>query len=208
MAQTLEDLLDALEDVDDATREEASKALAELADPATLEALIGACGDEYWTVRAHAGWGVARIGGPRTSSASAIPPATMIACGSSIETAPARAMPRCWHGGSRAARAAALPRRAAAISSAPSAIPSRAAIASRARPEATRSSQPLRASPASLGSPEAQPNEQAPPCAPATIAPLASTADPMPVPMESRMASDIPKAAPAFAAGAFATVSN
>ena len=47
---------------------------------------------------------LARIGGPRTSSASAIPPATMTACGLSSETAPARAMPRCWHGGSRAAR--------------------------------------------------------------------------------------------------------
>ena len=42
MAQALDDLLDALEDVDDATREEASKALAELADPTTLDAL-GRC---------------------------------------------------------------------------------------------------------------------------------------------------------------------
>ena len=58
MAQALDDLLEALEDVDDATREEASKALAELAVPTTLDALVGACGDEYWTVRAHAGWGV------------------------------------------------------------------------------------------------------------------------------------------------------
>ena len=43
MAQALDDLLEALEDVDDATREEASKALAELADPTTLDALVGAC---------------------------------------------------------------------------------------------------------------------------------------------------------------------
>ena len=46
MAQALADLLEALEDVDDATREEASKALAELADSTTLDALVGACGDE------------------------------------------------------------------------------------------------------------------------------------------------------------------
>ena len=69
MAQALDDLLEALEDVDDATREEASKALAELADPTTLDALLGACGDEYWTVRAHAGWGVARIGGAQAVEA-------------------------------------------------------------------------------------------------------------------------------------------
>ena len=36
MAQALDDLLDSLEDADDATREEAAKALAELANPATL----------------------------------------------------------------------------------------------------------------------------------------------------------------------------
>ncbi|NJN69719.1 MAG: hypothetical protein HC801_05175, partial [Nitrospira sp.] len=41
MADALEDLLEALEDVDDATREEAAKTLADLGDPATLEALIG-----------------------------------------------------------------------------------------------------------------------------------------------------------------------
>ena len=40
MGQALDDLFDALEDVDDATREEASKALAELADPASLDALV------------------------------------------------------------------------------------------------------------------------------------------------------------------------
>ncbi len=39
MTQALEDLLEALEDVDDATREEAAKALAELADPKTFDAL-------------------------------------------------------------------------------------------------------------------------------------------------------------------------
>jgi HEAT repeat protein len=69
MAQALEDLLDALEDVDDATREEAAKALAERADPTTLDALVAACGDEYWTVRAHAGWGAARIGGAKAVEA-------------------------------------------------------------------------------------------------------------------------------------------
>lgn len=44
MAQALDDLLDSLEDPDDATREEAAKSLAQLADPTTLDALIGACG--------------------------------------------------------------------------------------------------------------------------------------------------------------------
>ena len=69
MAQTLDDLLEALEDVDDATREEASKALAELADPTTLNALVGACGDEYWAVRAHAGRGLSKIGGVKAMEA-------------------------------------------------------------------------------------------------------------------------------------------
>jgi len=55
MTQALEDLLEALEDVDDATREEAAKALAAIADPRSLDALISACADEYWSVRAHAG---------------------------------------------------------------------------------------------------------------------------------------------------------
>ena len=55
MAQALDDLLDSLEDPDDATREEAAKALAQLANPTTLDALIGACGDEYWSVRTRAG---------------------------------------------------------------------------------------------------------------------------------------------------------
>ena len=59
MAQALDDLLEALEDVDDATREEAAKALAERADPTTFDALVSACGDDYWSVRSHAGRGVA-----------------------------------------------------------------------------------------------------------------------------------------------------
>ena len=60
MAQSVEDLLEALEDVDDATREDAAKALAELADPSTLEPLLRAFEDEFWSVRAHAAWGVGR----------------------------------------------------------------------------------------------------------------------------------------------------
>jgi HEAT repeat protein len=64
MAHTIADLLEALEDVDDASREEAAKALAELADPGTLDALLRACEDEFWSVRSHAAWGIARIGGP------------------------------------------------------------------------------------------------------------------------------------------------
>lgn len=47
MAQSVEDLLEALEDVDDATREDAAKALAELADPSTLEPLLRVFEDEY-----------------------------------------------------------------------------------------------------------------------------------------------------------------
>lgn len=69
MAQVLEDLLESLEDVDDATREEAAKALAELGDPTTLNALIMACGDDFWSVRAYAGCGVAKIGGPQALEA-------------------------------------------------------------------------------------------------------------------------------------------
>jgi len=53
MSQVVEDLLEALEDVDDATREEAAKALAELADPIALEPLLRACEDEFWSVRSH-----------------------------------------------------------------------------------------------------------------------------------------------------------
>jgi HEAT repeat protein len=67
MAHAVEDLLEALEDVDDATREEASKELAELADPSTLDALLHAFEDEFWAVRAHAASGVGRIGGSRAA---------------------------------------------------------------------------------------------------------------------------------------------
>ncbi|MGH7230031.1 MAG: HEAT repeat domain-containing protein [Nitrospiraceae bacterium] len=69
MSQAVDDLLEALEDADDATREDAAKALAELADTSTLEPLLQACGDDYWSVRSHAGWGVAKIGGPRAVDA-------------------------------------------------------------------------------------------------------------------------------------------
>ncbi|MCS6897649.1 MAG: HEAT repeat domain-containing protein, partial [Nitrospira sp.] len=65
----LQDLLDALEDVDDATREEAAKALADLGNPLTREALIAACGDDFWSVRAHAARGLAKIGGPQAIEA-------------------------------------------------------------------------------------------------------------------------------------------
>ena len=65
MTHTLDDLLEALEDVDDATREEAAKALADLGDPKALDALVSACGDDFWSVRAHAGNGVAKIGGSK-----------------------------------------------------------------------------------------------------------------------------------------------
>ena len=61
MPQSLDDLLEALEDVDDATRDEAAKALAELADPSTLDVLLNAVGDDFWSVRAHAGWAVAKV---------------------------------------------------------------------------------------------------------------------------------------------------
>jgi HEAT repeat protein len=69
MGRSIDDLLDELEDVDDATREDAAKELADLADPSTLEALLRACGDDYWSVRLHAGWGVARIGGAKAIEA-------------------------------------------------------------------------------------------------------------------------------------------
>ena len=60
MADSVEDLLEALEDADDATREEAAKALVELADPSTMESLARAADDDYWSVRMHVGWAVAR----------------------------------------------------------------------------------------------------------------------------------------------------
>jgi HEAT repeat protein len=69
MSHAVEDLLEALEDVDDATREEAAQELSDLADPNTFEALHRAFDDEYWSVRAHAAWGVGRIGGPRAVEA-------------------------------------------------------------------------------------------------------------------------------------------
>ncbi len=69
MTPAIDDLLEALEDVDDATREEAAKTLAELADPATLEPLLQACTDDFWSVRTLAGWAVAKIGGPKAVEA-------------------------------------------------------------------------------------------------------------------------------------------
>lgn len=69
MPQAVEDLLEALEDVDDATREEAAKALAERADPNTLEALIQACEDDFWSVRAFLAKGLGRIGGAKAMDA-------------------------------------------------------------------------------------------------------------------------------------------
>ena len=63
MSNTVQDWLDALEDVDDATREEAAKALAEMGDPKTLEPLFAALEDDYWSVRSHVGWALAKIGG-------------------------------------------------------------------------------------------------------------------------------------------------
>ena len=63
MSQSVSHWLEVLEDVDDATREEAAKALAELGDPTTVEALTSALEDEYWAVRVHVGWAFAKIGG-------------------------------------------------------------------------------------------------------------------------------------------------
>ncbi len=65
MADAVDDLLEALEDVDDSTREEAAKSLAELGDPGTLEALLRATEDDYWAVRNHAATGLSKIGGPQ-----------------------------------------------------------------------------------------------------------------------------------------------
>ncbi|WP_447984826.1 HEAT repeat domain-containing protein [Nitrospira sp. Nam74] len=69
MTPAIDDLLEALEDVDDATREEAAKTLAELADSSTLEPLLQACADDFWSVRTLAGWAVAKIGGPKAVEA-------------------------------------------------------------------------------------------------------------------------------------------
>ena len=63
MSQSVQDWLEALEDVDDATREEAAKALAGLGDPKTLDDLLNAIEDDYWAVRTQIGWGLAKIGG-------------------------------------------------------------------------------------------------------------------------------------------------
>jgi len=65
MTQTAQDWLEELEDVDDVTREEAAKALANLGDPATLEPLLAAIEDDYWAVRVQIGWALAKIGGPK-----------------------------------------------------------------------------------------------------------------------------------------------
>lgn len=65
MSQSVQDWLEALEDVDDATREEAAKALAELGDPNTLDDLLTALEDDYWAVRSQVGWGLAKIGGEK-----------------------------------------------------------------------------------------------------------------------------------------------
>jgi HEAT repeat protein len=65
MSNSVQDWLDALEDVDDATREEAAKALAEKGDPKTLEPLLTALEDDYWSVRSHVGWALAKIGGEK-----------------------------------------------------------------------------------------------------------------------------------------------
>ncbi len=65
MSQRVQDLIEALEDVDDATREEAAKALADLGDPNALEELLTAIEDDYWAVRVQIGWALAKIGGER-----------------------------------------------------------------------------------------------------------------------------------------------
>ncbi len=65
MSQSVQDLIEALEDVDDATREEAAKALADLGDPNALEELLTAIEDDYWAVRVQIGWALAKIGGER-----------------------------------------------------------------------------------------------------------------------------------------------
>ena len=66
MSPRVQDWLEALDDVDDATREEAAKALAELGDPSTLNELLTALEDEYWAVRVQIGWALAKIGGDQS----------------------------------------------------------------------------------------------------------------------------------------------
>ena len=63
MAQSLADLLEALADPDDATREEAAQALAAQPDPKATQALIEALEDEYWVVRMHAAHALGKISG-------------------------------------------------------------------------------------------------------------------------------------------------
>ena len=65
MPQTVQDWLEALEEVDDATREEAAKALADIGDPSALEPLLAALEDDYWAVRAQIAWALAKIGGDK-----------------------------------------------------------------------------------------------------------------------------------------------
>ena len=69
MAQSLADLLEALSDPDDATREEAAQTLATQPNPGALDALLEALQDEYWSVRLHAGHALAKIGGPKVIEA-------------------------------------------------------------------------------------------------------------------------------------------
>ncbi len=66
MSQTMEDWLEALEDVDDATREEAARALVELGDSNSLEPLLAALEDDFWAVRVQVGWALAKIGGEKS----------------------------------------------------------------------------------------------------------------------------------------------
>ena len=65
MSQSVQDWIEDLEDVDDATREEAAKALAALGDPETLDDLLSAIEDDYWAVRVQIGWALAKLGGDR-----------------------------------------------------------------------------------------------------------------------------------------------
>ena len=66
MTPPLAEWLESLEDVDDTTREEAAKALADLGDPSTLQPLLNALEDDYWSVRVHVGRALAKIGGPES----------------------------------------------------------------------------------------------------------------------------------------------
>ena len=60
MSQSVQNWIEDLGDVDDTTREEAAKALAELGDPKTLDDLLLAIEDDYWAVRVQIGWALAR----------------------------------------------------------------------------------------------------------------------------------------------------